>query len=332
MLCRTLLGAALICVCAGSGQAIELNHYAAGIPNLDDFFLPPPEAGQFIYGQYNMYYFSDTFRNSDGKKVDSITLTGPGGRPITIKLDIDIDNYNIAPLLMWAPKFTLLGARYGAYAIVPVGNPSLAADLSTEIGLGRSVNEGTWDTGDFFFQPLWLMWSLPHADITAGYGLYAPTGRYSNGALDNVGLGFWEHQLQTALRYHVDQARTLSGVLAVTIEIPQEKEDVDITPGSSFALNWGLRKNFMDDWLQLGVVGYDTWQITDDTGSAAPPEPLRHHDEVHAAGIQIGVPKLGVAFKYMHEYEARDRFEGQLLTLFFAVPLDPAINWISTSL
>jgi len=58
------------------------------------------------------------------------------------------------------------------------------------------------------------------------------------------------------------------------------------------------------------------------TRSAAPPPSQRFHDEVHAAGFQIGVPRFGLAFKYLHEFEARDRFEGEVLTLFFAVPLD----------
>ncbi len=84
--------------------AAELSHYSAlpGMAFLDDLFLPPPEVGHFVYGQYNSYYGTDTFRDSRGNKVKKITITGPAGRPITIDLDLDVDNWVIAPLLLRA--------------------------------------------------------------------------------------------------------------------------------------------------------------------------------------------------------------------------------------
>jgi hypothetical protein len=309
-------------VATAPAHALELSHYAGGLPNGDDFFLPPPEAGQLLYVQYFMYYTTSTFRDHNGDKIDSVTVTGPGGQPRTVKLNVDIDNFYIAPTLMWAPTWSVLGGRYGAYLVMPIGNPSLAADLETERGRGRSLDQSSWGGGDLFVQPLWLMWSFPHLDVTAGYGFDAPTGKFSPGAADNVGLGFWEHQFQSAIRYHFDEAKTLSAVLAGTFELGHEKDDVDITPGSHFTLNWGVRKNFLDNWLQFAVLGYDTWQTMDDTGSAAPPSDQRFKDEVHAAGFQIGIPKYGLAVKYLHEFEARDRFDGQVVTLFFALPLD----------
>ncbi len=166
------------------------------------------------------------------------------------------------------------------------------------------------------------MWSFPRLEVTAGYGFDAPTGKYEGGATDNVGLGFWEHQIQNALRIHLDREDTLSLILASTFEIAHDKEDADITPGAHWTLNWGVRKNFFGNWTQFAVLGYDTWQITSDHGDDAPPPESRHLDRVHAAGFQIGIPKLGLAAKYMHEFEARDRFEGQVVTVFFALPLD----------
>lgn len=309
-------------------RAIELSHYFAGLPNIDDFFLPAPEVGQVIYGQYNLYYETDTFRNSKGKKVKSITIKGPLGNPRTIKVDPNVDNFIIAPLLMWAPDWEILGARYGAFAILPVGNPSIAADLETEIGLGRKIDESSWGVGDLFLQPLWLQWSDKRLDVTAAYGINAPTGKYDAGDADNVGLGFWEHQIQSALRVHLDEAKTFSVVVAGTAEFGHNKEDVDVVPGSHATLNWGVRKNFLNDWLQVAAVGYDTWQITNDHGSDAGPQEKRVKDQVHAAGVQVGIPKFGLAFKYLHEFEAEDRFEGQMFTLFFALPLDPVIAWV----
>jgi hypothetical protein len=61
--------------------------------------------------------------------------------------------------------------------MVPVGNPSVAASLETEIGLGADVSESTWALGDLFFQPLWLRWGIDPFDIRGAHGFYAP-GKY----------------------------------------------------------------------------------------------------------------------------------------------------------
>ena len=53
---------------------------------------------------------------------------------------------------------------------------------------------------------------------------------------------------------------------------------------------------------------------------------------MHAAGVQLGIPKYGLAFKYLHEYLARDRFEGRGFTITFGLPLDPPIDRIAHAL
>jgi hypothetical protein len=309
--------------------AIELSHYAPGLPNVDDVFLPPPEAGELVYAQYFLWYSTDTYKNATGRKVDSVSFRGPLGNERRIDFDFDIDQFVIAPAFMWAPKnFSVLGARYGAYTVIPIGNPSSSAAIDTQIGFGRDLDDSAWGLGDVFFQPLWLMWSKPTWDLTFGYGFYAPTGRYSTGSSTNVGFGFWAHQVQDAFRYHFDAARTLSAVLTSTIEFNQNKEGADIVPGGQFTLQWALRKNLENGWLQFAVLGYDSWQMYDDGGSDATDDA---RDAVHAAGLQVGIPKYGLAVKYLHEFLAEDRFEGQVVSLFFALPLDPIIDKIASA-
>ncbi len=309
--------------------AIELSHYAPGVPNVDDAFLPPPEAGQLIYAQYHFWYSTETFRSATGRDVDSVSFRGRLGNRRTATFDIDIDQFVIAPAFLWVPKnVTLFGARYGAYAMVPVGNPSVSASIDTQIGFGRDLDESVWDVGDVFIQPLWLMWTKPQWDLALGYGFSAPTGRYSDGSPTNVGFGFWEHQLQTSFRYHLDAAKTLSGFLVNTLEFGHNKEGADIIPGGHYTLQWAVRKNLASGWFQFAVLGYDSWQIYDDGGSDATDDA---RDSVHAAGVQLGIPKYGLAVKYMHEFLADDRFEGQLVSLTFALPLDPVVDKIASA-
>jgi hypothetical protein len=170
---------------------------------------------------------------------------------------------------------------------------------------------------DLFVQPLWLGWHWPNADLSAGYGFYAPSGRFAAGAPDNLGLGFWTHQFQLGGAYYFLK-RATALVLATTYEIHTNKEDVDIQPGSNLSFNYGVSQ-FLPagpGLLEVGVLGYNQWQVTDDEGGDARNPGV--HDQVHAVGAQLGytMPTLRLSFntKYLYEYVAEDRFRGHALT------------------
>ena len=95
------------------------------------------------------------------------------------------------------------------------------------------------------------------------------------------------------------------------------------TPGQAFTDEWGLgqalplRKD-MSKLIQLGVIGYDQWQVTDNGGNVSTtlpngtvviaPASLLPRYSVHAVGGQanfIMPPKnIVLYFKYEHEYTA----------------------------
>jgi len=62
--------------------------------------------------------------------------------------------------------------------------------------------------------------------------------------------------------------------------------------------------------LEVGPAGYDTWQITHDSGSAA----TDTLDQVHAVGGQLGLTYipwlLSLNAHGFYEYSAKDRFQG----------------------
>jgi hypothetical protein len=191
------------------------------------------------------------------------------------------------------------------------------AALALGPDLGIEVDESAFGLQDLFVQPLWFGWRWPNADLSAGYGFYAPSGRFHQGDLDNLGLGFWTHQFQLGGAYYFLK-RATALIMALTYEINMNKEDVDIRPGSILSLNYGASQ-FLPagpGLVELGVLGYSQWQVTDDEGADA--RNLDVHDQVHAIGGQLGytMPKwrLGITMKYLYEYYAEDRFRGQDLT------------------
>jgi hypothetical protein len=98
------------------------------------------------------------------------------------------------------------------------------------------------------------------------------------------------------------------------------------TPGQAFTDEWGigqvlpLKKN-LSQLLQIGVVGYDQWQITANggmvpigsTGLTAPASLLPYYT-VHAIGGQLNyiapAKSLTLYFKGYDEYEAFNHFQG----------------------
>jgi hypothetical protein len=84
-------------------------------------------------------------------------------------------------------------------------------------------------------------------------GHYAPVGKYDTSTLplprgatvtaessDNIGLGFWTHQLQGAVTWYPWAHKATAVLAALTYEIHGDKEDFDLTPGQNLTLNWGI--------------------------------------------------------------------------------------------
>jgi hypothetical protein len=303
--------AGLLCLLVAGARpapAFELSHYVPALFNVRDFPLPPTG----VYGSiYTLYYRTDDFRDRDGDHVDSIRI-----RNRTLDVELSLDLYSIAPTFVWASGWKLLGAEYGLMISAPLGGPSVQAGLA--IGsFGLEAEESAFGLQDIFVQPLWLTWRLPSAELSLVYAFYAPTGRFEAGASDNRGLGFWTHQIQASGAWYFLQKATAL-VLAGTFEVNQNKEDVDVRPGSVFTLDYGMSQYLPvgAGLIELGLRGYSQWQVTDDEGSG-----VRNPDartQVHGIGGQLGyvLPKLGlgIAAKYVYEYYAESRFRGHAVT------------------
>jgi hypothetical protein len=104
-------------------------------------------------------------------------------------------------------------------------------------------------------------------------------------------------------------------IAALTYETNGKKQGFDLTPGDNLTLNWGLSQflPLEDDMslvLDFGPAGYGTWQITDDSGSAA----TTTRDQVHAVGGQVGLTYMpwmaSLTVHGFYEYAAENRFQG----------------------
>ena len=311
-------------------QAGEIGHFNGGVMDIRDYFVPQ-ESG--FYGVvYNYYYFSDRLNNGNGDKVGSETINTPGG-PVNVNVNVHLHTYALIPALIWISPCDILGAKYGAYIAPSFANNSLGADLSVANRIGGSVNNSSFGVGDLYVQPVWLDWSLSHFDLMAAYGFYAPVGKYDTRTFtlpgganvtvdskDNIGLGYWTQQAQAGIAWYPMTNRATAVTAVGTYEYNSDKKDFDLKPGQMLTLNWGISQYLplsksQKLLLEVGPAGYDSWQITDSTGSDA----RGSRSQVHAVGGQLGLTYVPwnafITFHGFYEYAAESRFQGASIGL-----------------
>ena len=87
----------------------------------------------------------------------------------------------------------VLGGYYGVQVLFPAGanNRIQGTEIDQNPGAGLT---------DSVFVPMQLGWHFKRADAVASYSIFAPTGRYENGASNNTGFGMWGQELASAPR------------------------------------------------------------------------------------------------------------------------------------
>jgi hypothetical protein len=333
-----ILGAELlIAATLTRAQAGQVGHFNGGVMDIRDYLVPEPGLYAILY---NYYYTSDRLNDRNGNQVNSVTVTPAAGPPVTLGVDVNLNLYALMPTVIWVTPCTIFGAKYAAYIVPSFANSSLGGSVSTATGLGGNVSSSSFGVGDLFVQPLWLGWTRAYWDLALAYGFYAPIGKYDTetvtlpggssvtvGSPGNIGLGFWTQQVQGAGAWYPCTNHATAVTAALTYEYNSQKRDFDLTPGQNLTLNWGISQYLpltksQKLLLEVGPAGYDTWEITNDTGSAARNPTVR--DQVHAAGGQVSLIYLpwhsvSLNFHGFYEYAAVGRFQGESCGINLAV-------------
>lgn len=320
-----LVAIAFFCA-APPAQAGEIGHFNGGVMNMRDYLVPEPG---FYGALYNYVYLTNRLNDSDGDKVTSVTIDPPGGGAgVPVGVQVSVDMYVLAPTLLWVTDLAPLGIKYGAVITPTFANANLDALASSAFARGGSLSAGGSGAGDLFVQPVWLGKTLDHWDFALAYGFHAPVGKYNTDtvvvpgvgpvkteASDNIGFGFWTQQVQGAAAWYPMDNKGTAVLTALTYETNGKKQGFDLTPGDNLTFNWGVSQFLplekdMSLMLDVGPAGYNTWQITDDSGSAA----NGTRDQLHAVGGQLGVTYVpwmaSLTVHGFHEYDAQNRFQG----------------------
>ena len=287
-----------------------------------------PDAG-ISYINIDLNYSASTLNNASGSAT---RVTG---------------NYNVwvvENIFYYVPKFKVLGGNLGFMIAQPtVANGSLVIDLG-QPPIFSATGLGGYGFADTYVQPVTLGWHLPRADVWIGYAFFAPTGRYTPGATNNIGSGYLGNDFVTGSTLYLTKNKATSLSLFTNLESHGSKQganNTSLTPGGTWTDEWGLgqvvplKKDF-SRLLQVGLVGYDQLQVTANGGSLPPgmgliPANRLPFYSVHSAGIQSNfiLPKKNLAFnfKYYWEYSSKAHPLGDTLVFglswTFRIPKPP---------
>ncbi len=318
--------AAVLLALAGSARAADAGHFNGGLIDIRDYFVPDPG----FYGVvYNYFYKTDRYNDQNGNQINTVTVSPGPGQGVPVDVSFNLNMYALVPVVIWVSPWKILGAKYSAYAAGTFANANVDNAIYTAGGFGGSGSAASFGVGDPFFQPVWLGWTLPHWDFEAGYGFYAPLGKYSTKTLtipggsftipasDNIGLGYWTQQAQAGAAWYPWTNHATAVTAVMTYEYNSPQQGTEVHQGQNLWLNWGISQYLpltkdQKLLLEIGPAGYYEWQISDTTGSLTQSPSARTH--VGAIGGQIGLTyapwNLVLDFHGFYEYYADTRVQG----------------------
>ena len=275
-----------------------------GQVGLNAGILPSPG---FTYVNMDLNYDAGTYNNLKGNAL-----------PVSGTYNV----WAIENIFYYVPSIKLLGGNLGFMAMYPTpATGSLVADIANPQFPNLSATGGGSGVADLWLQPVTFGWHLKRADLQLMDAVMIPTGRYAPGATNNVGTGYFGNHLQTGTTFYITKNKGTSANLFTDWEVHGNRDGTNNTvkrPGQAFTIEWGLGqvlplKKDLSQLLQVGVIGYDQWQVTANGGTVSVgnlilPASILPYYSVHAVGGQINyilpVKNLSPFFKYEHEYKA----------------------------
>jgi hypothetical protein len=285
---------AAVCVFALNQQTRAQNRgvYPLGMSATNSGVTPEPG---FTYVNQLLIYSRDKSKGPDGE----VLATGSN----SVVMDMNT--------IAWVSgKKILGGAKFSMSATLPVARNSLTSDFTGPVSGGVGF-------ADSYYQPFILGWNKERVAIRAVYGFLAPTGRFTAGANDNVGSGYWTHAFSSGQTIYLTRSKATAFSAFQMLELHTEQQGTSIQPGQNLDLDYSVTHSISldaDSRLQFGLVGYSQWQITDKTGPTITPQQAAAHYKVNALGVAANVVlpawNLTAGFKYFKEFANRSTFEG----------------------
>ena len=276
---RILVIATFFLMLSGAARAQESSVYLMGSGGSFSPLLPAKGfAGKSITG----WYWAGKYADANGDKADVTN---------------NIYGFYQQFMVHYVTGLEVLGAKYTVGAMLPFATAEKNQSGSIQIRERLFM-------ADPYISPIGFSWQKPNYQIFAEYRLYLPWGQYNPDELQNVGKGHYSHIISLSTTYFLDQFKKWSFTLLPRYEFHGERKESNVKAGSYFNLEWAFT-NSEHRKLDFGLVGYSSFQLTQDTGSGVPPGTAEVLDRVVAIGAECGI----LASKINTRFAIRSNFE-----------------------
>jgi hypothetical protein len=298
--------AAIAVVAAPTDAAAQLNtQHIKGPTGLKSGSQPPPHL--YLIAPLLYTYNTDTVKNRDGEKLpldaDLTTgLWGAGINKVTTK--------------------KIFGGFYGFQVLFAgMNNRIQGTEIDANPGGGIS---------DTAIQPISLGWHFKRADVNAGFTMFVPTGRYSDGARNNTGLGMWGWEPSVGATVYLNEAKAYHASTLLSFTAQSKKEDSETKVGTAMNLEGGVGADFLKGGLTTGLVYYASFKLADDHIEGLPDVLIRGRNKAFALGpeVSLALARRGVLYgflkaNYQWETYARTTTQGSEFTLLLTFLVKP---------
>lgn len=298
-----------LCAWVGAAHAGEQGHYTPGSWSPRDLLSAPP--GLKAVALYLSFYDAGEARTGQGDLVNEST-----------GVDVGANSWMATPVIVYAPPVKILGADWMTVLVPAFGESGANARLTAfeqDIPLFDNNNIGL---ADLYAIPLNLTWHLSSMwAVSAQYAFWAPIGEYSPTRSDNVGLGYWSHNMRGTVSFFPLGNPGLLVSASLLYEVNGRKEGYDLRPAPHTVVELGVSQAFSERFM-VGLLSGGIWETGDSSGNDAAED---GRDRMVNAAVEASywfiLGKLGVMGRVTKELHVRDRFQGTTYTMGVNIPL-----------
>ena len=204
----------------------------------------------------------------------------------------------------------ILGGTYSWTVLFPIGanNRIQGTEIDANPGAGLTDSAVT---------PVSLGWHGKRADAVAAFNMFLPTGRYTDGASDNTGLGMWGFEPMVGTTVFFDEKRQYHAAAELSFDFQSKKKDSETKVGDQMNLEGGVGGDFLKGALTAGLAYYAAWKLTDDQIGPLADILVRGKNKVFGLGPEATLPIAAhkkvygfVTVRYFWEVYARTATQG----------------------
>ncbi|EMD9438560.1 phenol degradation protein meta [Burkholderia cepacia] len=254
--------------------------------------LPP--AGLYALLYYTHYHAS-RFNDSHGNG------SVPG-----FKLDADV----LIPRVVWMSNLSVLGGRYGAYAVLPMQHLALDAG-------GASFDRT--NLGDLIVSPALIAWGSGALRTVAAVEFVFPTGQYDAQSALNTGKNYYTARPVFGVSWLPNDKVEVSAKITYSFNSPNN--DTHYHSGNLFHVDYSA-SYAVTPKARVGLSGYFVKQTTDDMQNGQPVagDGFRGQAFAIGPGVRYQFSKISVEARIVKEFFVRNRPAGEAVWAKAVIP------------